>query len=155
EELAIPYRPWIEALTHYVEHAPDAVLHTHTQRHGGELTRLVPRLAERPPDLPLPRETDPETERYLLWAARLRLLRELSASEPRLLVLDDLHSGYKPTLQLLKHVVSQGQGLRALIIATYRESDLARGHPLSDALADLRGEQGVERLALKGLDEQD
>jgi tetratricopeptide (TPR) repeat protein len=56
---------------------------------------------------------------------------------------------------LLKHLVSEGQGLRALIIATYRESDLTRGHPMSAALADLRIERGVERIALRGLDEQD
>ena len=42
---------------------------------------------------------------------------------------------------------------RALLIATYRESDLARGHPLSEVLADLHREQGVERIALKGLEE--
>src|SRR5262249_8431298 len=121
----------------------------------GELTRMVPQLRERLPEVPPPRETDPETERYLLWGAVVGLLRQASASEPLMLVLDDLHWADKPTLLLLKHVVSQGQGMRALIIATYRESDLARGHPLSDTLADLRGEQGVERIALRGLEEQD
>jgi class 3 adenylate cyclase len=155
EELAIPHRPWIEALGHYVEHASEQLLHAHTERHGGELARMVPRLAERLPQVPPPRETDPETERYLLWGAVVGLLREASASEPLVLMLDDLHWADKPTLQLLKHVASQGQGLRALIIGTYRESDLARGHPLSDTLADLRGEEGVERLVLRGLEERD
>jgi class 3 adenylate cyclase/tetratricopeptide (TPR) repeat protein len=154
EELAIPYRLWIEALTHYVEYAPQAVLRAHVERHSGELTRMVPRLTERLPEVPPPRETDPETERYLLWGAVVGLLREASASEPLVLVLDDLHWADKPTLQLLKYLVSEGQGLGVLIIATYRESDLARGHPLSDALADLHREQGVERIALKGLEEQ-
>jgi len=153
EELAIPYGPWIEALSHYVEHGPEAVLCAHAERHGGELSRMVPQLRGRLPDLPLPRETDPDTERYLLWGAVVGLLREASGEEPLMLVLDDLHWADKPTLLLLKHVVSQGQGLRALIVATYRESDLARGHPLSDALADLHREQGVERIALKGLAE--
>jgi class 3 adenylate cyclase len=35
EELAIPYGPWIEALTHYVEHGPEETLRAHAQRHGG------------------------------------------------------------------------------------------------------------------------
>ncbi len=153
EELAIPYGPWIEALYHYIEHAPEAVLRAHAERHGGELMRLVPQLAERLRDLPPLRETDADTERYLLWGAVVGLLREASGQEPLVLVLDDLHWADKPTLLLLKHAVSQGQGVRVLIIATYRESDLARSHPLSDALADLHGEQGVERIALKGLDE--
>jgi class 3 adenylate cyclase/tetratricopeptide (TPR) repeat protein len=154
EELAIPYRPWIEALAHYIEHAPEQVLHAHIERHGGELTRMVPQLAERLPEAPPPRETDPETERYLLWGAVVGLLREASGGEPLVLVFDDLHWADKPTLQLLRHVTSQGQGMRALIIATYRQSDLARGHPLSDTLADLHREQGVDRIPLKGLDER-
>ena len=154
EELAIPYRPWIEALTHYVEHAPESVLRAHVERHGGELTRMVPQLKERLPQVSSPRETDPDTERYLLWGAVVGLLREASASESLVIVLDDLHWADKPTLLLLKHLVSEGQGMHCLIIAAYRESDLARGHPLSAVLADLRSEQGVERIALKGLDEQ-
>jgi class 3 adenylate cyclase/tetratricopeptide (TPR) repeat protein len=155
EELAVPYGPWIEALTHYVEHAPDQVLRAHVERHGGELTRLVPELSARGSNVPAPRETDAETERYLLWGAVVGLLQEASSAEPLALVLDDLHWADKPTLQLLKHAVAQGQGMRVLMLGTYRESDLARGHPLSDALADLRREQGVERIALKGLGEQD
>src|SRR5262249_48561425 len=31
EELAIPYRPWIEALSHYVENSPEAVLRAHAE----------------------------------------------------------------------------------------------------------------------------
>jgi predicted ATPase len=155
EELAIPYRPWIEALTHYAEQGPESVLRAHTQRHGGELVRMVPQLKARLPEVPPPRETDPDTERYLLWGAVVGLLREASASEPLVIVLDDVHWADKPTLLLLKHLVAQGQGMHCLIIATYRESDLARGHALSGALADLHREQGVERIALKGLDEED
>jgi class 3 adenylate cyclase len=155
EELGIPYGPWVEALTHYVEHGPEAMLRAHVERHGGELARLVPALRNRLDDVPPPTQADPDTERYLLLGAVLGLLREASADEPLVLVLDDLHWADKPTLLLLKHVVSQGQGARALIVATYRESDLARGHPLTDALADLHREQGVERIALKGLAEPD
>jgi class 3 adenylate cyclase len=153
EELAIPYGPWLEALAHYVEHGPEAVLRAHIERHGGELARVVPQLAERLRSIPPPRETDADTERYLLWGAVVGLLREGSRDEPLVLILDDLHWADKPTLLLLKHVVSQGQGLRALVIATYRESDLVRGHPLTEVLADLHPEQGVERIALRGLDE--
>jgi class 3 adenylate cyclase/tetratricopeptide (TPR) repeat protein len=155
EELAIPYRPWVEALSHYVEHAPEPVLRAHVERFGGELARLVPTLEDRLPDLPPPRETDPDTERYLLWGAVLGALGALCEEEPLVLVLDDLHWADKPTLLLLRHITSQGEDLRALIIATYRESDLARGHPLTDVLAALHREQGVERLMLTGLGEPD
>jgi class 3 adenylate cyclase/tetratricopeptide (TPR) repeat protein len=151
EELRVPYGPWVEALSHYVEHAPQEVLRAHIERHGGELARLVPGLRLRFPDLPPAGETDPDTERYLLWGAVVGLLREASVAEPLVLVLDDLHWADKPTLLLLKHVLIEGQGARALIIGTYRDSDLHRGHPMTEVLADLRREQGVERVAIGGL----
>ena len=37
------------------------------------------------------------------------------------------------------------------MIATYRDSDLGKDHPLTAVLADLRSLQGVQRIALHGL----
>jgi class 3 adenylate cyclase/tetratricopeptide (TPR) repeat protein len=155
EDLAAPYGPWIETLEHYIEHAPAEVLERHVQRHGGELTRLVPALARRIPDAPAPKETDPETERYMLLGAVLNLLVEASADAPIVLLLDDLHWADKPTLALLKHVVGGSASARLLVLGTYRDSELSRQHPLSDILADLRRESGVERISLGGLEERD
>ncbi len=155
EEPALPHGPWVEALTHYVEHAPEKLLRVHVEHHGGELTRLIPALGKRLADIPPPRETDPDTERHLLFGAVVGLLRVGSSEESFVVVLDDLHWADKPTLLLLKHVLSRGHGMRALIIGAYRESDLPRGHSLSEVLADLHREQRVERIALEGLEEPD
>jgi Adenylate cyclase, family 3 (some proteins contain HAMP domain) len=38
EDLGVPYQPFVEALRHYMDHAP----HPRLGRHAGELTRLVP-----------------------------------------------------------------------------------------------------------------
>ncbi len=153
EELLLPYGPWVEALSHYVEHAPQRVLQDHVARHGGELVRLVPALRARLPGVPEPRETDPDTERYLLWGAVAGLLGEAAGDLPLVLVFDDLHWADKPTLLLLRHVAAQGHGMRALVLVTYREADLAPEHPLNDTIAGLHREQGVERLTLEGLAE--
>jgi class 3 adenylate cyclase/tetratricopeptide (TPR) repeat protein len=151
EDLSAPYQPWLEALRHYVEHGPDAVLSAHVGRHGGELGRLVPGLQARVPELPAPRESDPETERYLLFGAVTGLLEAAAAEAPVVLVLDDLHWADKPTLQLMRHVVGTAPAIRLLLVGAYRESDIGRGHPLAELLADLRREDGVERIALGGL----
>jgi class 3 adenylate cyclase len=153
EELTAPYGPWVEALTHLVGQAPEDLLREHVERHGGELGRLVPALRARVPDAPAERETDPETERYLLWGAVVGILRDASSKDPMVLILDDLHWADKPSLLLLKHILVQGHDTRVLIIGTYRHADLNRGHPLTGVLADLRREQGVERLSLSGLDQ--
>jgi class 3 adenylate cyclase len=152
EEVGAPYGPWLEALGHLVDHAPDEALERHVERHGGELARLAPGLPRRVPSVPPPARTDPETERYLLFSAVVSLLEEAGAECPVVLVLDDLHWADAPTLALLKHVLCEAQAARVLVLAGYRDSDLSRRHPLTEVLADLRRVDGIERLPLRGLD---
>ncbi len=150
EELTVPYGPWLEALSHYVEHAPEEVLRAHVERYGGELGRLLPGLRARVPSLPPARSTDPDTERYLLWGAVLGLVREASERVPLVVILDDLQWADKQSVLLLRHLMVEGHGVTALIIGTYRDSELHRGHPLAEVLADLHRIEGVQRLALSG-----
>ena len=155
EELQAPYGAWIQALSHYVEHAPRDLLAEHVDRHGGELSRLVPGLGRRIPGTPAPKQTDPETERYLLFSAVAGLLDAAGGDSPVVLLLDDLHWADGPTLALLKHVLGDARPSRLLLLGTYRDSDLSGAHPLTAVLADLRRTDGVERLTLRGLGEHE
>ena len=153
EDLSAPYGPWIQALSHYVEHAPEEVLVAHVERHGGEIARLLrDALAKRVAEVPAPHQADPETERYLLFDAVVGLLQTASDHSPLLLVLDDLHWADSETLSLLKHVGASTSESAVLVLGIYRESDLDRGHPLANALADLHRLDGVERRTLDGLE---
>ena len=149
EDMGVPYQPFVEALRHYVTHAPDPRL----GRFPGELTRLVPDLTDLVPGLPEPLRSDPDTERYRLFDALGSWLSDVSADTPVLVVLDDLHWAAKPTVLLLRHVMRSDVPLRLLVVATYRDTDVGRGHPLSEGLADLRLLQGVDCLSLTGLDQ--
>jgi class 3 adenylate cyclase/tetratricopeptide (TPR) repeat protein len=155
EDLGVPFQPWVQALGHVVKEAPQRVLDAHGELFGGDLARLIPALRKRVPDLPAPRESDPETERYLLYAAVAGLLEEAGRLEPLLVILDDLHWADSPTLSLLRHLVATGSSMRVMVVGTYRDSDLSRGHPLTALLADLHREQGVERIKLTGLDSEE
>lgn len=155
EDLGVPYQPWAQALRHLVIEAPLSLLRAHVERHGGELVRLAPALAERVADVPAPRQSDQETERYFLYAAAAGLLQTAGQSEPVVLILDDLHWADGPTLSLLRHVIGAGPAARMLIVGTYRDSDLSREHRLTALLADLHRERGVHRLLLGGLEVED
>jgi class 3 adenylate cyclase len=150
EELAVPYEPWISVCSQLVEHAPSDVLERHVERHGGELGRLTRELQRRVPEVPEPESSDPETERFLLFSAVAGALVELTASMPVCLVLDDLHWADSQSVALLKHVVSSAESCALQVIVAFRDSDLARDHPLNAVLADLRRIEGVERIALQG-----
>jgi class 3 adenylate cyclase/tetratricopeptide (TPR) repeat protein len=152
EDLGVPFQPFVEALRHFVDHAPERSVRL--GRHGGELARLVPELAERLPGLAPPLRSDPETERYRLFDAVAGWLAAASAEEPMLLVLDDLQWAAKPTLLLLRHVVRFPEPRRILVLGTYRDTDLGHDHPLVEVLADLRRQGGMERLSLSGLDQR-
>src|SRR5262245_24779163 len=152
EDVGAPYGPWIQALSHYVEHAPEEVLTAHLERHGGQITRLLrDPLAERIAGVPVPQAADPETERYLLCDAVAGLLQEASNRHPLMLVLDDLHWADRETLSLVKHVAATTTDSALLLLGTYRESDLDRKHPLADVLADLHRLDGAEQRTLQGL----
>jgi class 3 adenylate cyclase/tetratricopeptide (TPR) repeat protein len=151
EDVSLPYQPFVEALRHYVEFGPETVLRAHVEQRGGELTRLVPELAERLDGVPAPQSTDPEGERYLLFGAVVGLIDQASRGAPVVLVLDDVHWSDKPSLLLLRHLIVSSDGLPLLIVVAYREAELARDHPLVDLLAALHRESGVQRVTLEGL----
>jgi class 3 adenylate cyclase len=151
EDLAVPYQPWAQALGDLVKESPQALLDAHLERHGGDLARLVPALGDRVDELPPPRQSDPETERYLLYAAAAALLEGAAEEEPLLLILDDLHWADSPTLSLMRHVVTAGAAIPVMVVGTYRDTDLSHDHPLTALLADLHREEGGERIKLTGL----
>ena len=119
---------------------------------AGELTRLLPELRDRVPGLAEPLPAEPDAERHRLFEAVVDLLAASSDNAPLVLVLDDLHWADKPSLLLFRHLLRSVTPLRMLILATYRDTDLDRSHPLADVLGDLRRESGVTRLDLMGLD---
>jgi class 3 adenylate cyclase len=151
EELSVPYEPWIEISTQIVEHAPLEVLQHHTERHGGELSRLSRSLPKRMDGLAEPQSSDPETERYLLFSAVGGLIGELAQEVPVCLVLDDLHWADAQSIALLKHLVRTVESGALLVVVTYRDSDLGKDHPLTGVLADLHRIEGTQRIALHGL----
>ncbi len=154
ENISAPFAPWIEILRHVVAHAPTELLAAHVDRHGGEITRLVPELARRVDGIPEPRTVDPETELLALFDATVNLVEAVAADAPAFMVIDDVHWADASSLGLLRHLVRRlAPAAAVLIVATYRDTDVDRGHPLSAMIGDFRRESRVERYSLRGIDE--
>ena len=86
-----------------------------------------------------------------LYDAVAHLLTRAAARRALILTLDDLHWADLGSLQLLQHVTREVSRSPVLIIGTYRDTDVDRGHPLAAALVDLNREQLIERVALRPL----
>jgi DNA-binding winged helix-turn-helix (wHTH) protein/tetratricopeptide (TPR) repeat protein len=154
EENLVAYQPFVESLTWYVRHCPEAELRSQLAAVGGgaELATLVPAVRTRIPELPRSSPVDAEAQRYQLFETVCALLAAASRARPLLLVFDDLHWADKPTLLLVRHLVRSARTAGLCIVATYRGSEVGQTHPLSEILAGLRREPAVARLVLRGFD---
>jgi class 3 adenylate cyclase len=156
EGLGVPYRPWIDAFTHLIEHAPEQLLEEHVEHHGAALARLVPALARRvSAATPDGGSGDADGERYAMLEAMCALLRDAARDQVVVLVLDDLQWADAASLQVLRHLISAANPPPLLVVGTYRDTDLTREHALTSVLADLRREPVVSRLPVRGLDDQE
>lgn len=151
EDLGVPFQPFAEALRSLLTGVSDEDLRA-LRHHASNLSRLLPEVSDRLPDLSPPVAADAEAERYSLFEAVVALLATVTVEAPVLLVLDDLHWAAKPTLLLLRHLVRADAAMRMLIVGTYRDTEVDRSHALAEVLADLRREASVVRFSISGLD---
>ncbi len=154
EDLATPYQLFAEALGHYITHVPEDDLYANVMEYGAELVPLVPALAARIPDLPPSKASDPESERFLFFAAVVGLLAKASEHQPVVVVLDDLQWADKASLLLLRYLAGSEHVTRLLLLGIYRDSELPQANALRETLGVLRQHQGFSRIRLSGLDDQ-
>jgi DNA-binding CsgD family transcriptional regulator len=148
-----PYGPFVEALEQLVRRSDDETLRdaVGTGSVGGELSRLLPDLAQRVAGLSPPAAADPDTERHRLHSAVADLLVAAGGRSPLVIVIEDAHWADTPTLLLLRHLARGGVDASALIVTTFRDTEAEMTAALSAALVELRRADGVTRLRLGGL----
>ena len=149
ELVGVPYQPFVEALRWLVAQ-PDGT--KGLGERAGEIVRLVPELANIALNLSPPLQSSPEAERLALFDAVREWIAAATQERPMLLVLDDLHWADMGTLLLLRHLIVNDPVPGLLAVATYRDTDLDRTHPLSSVLAELHRRGDVVRLSLIGLE---
>jgi DNA-binding CsgD family transcriptional regulator len=79
------------------------------------------------------------------------LTDELAAVQPTILVIEDLHWADEATLDVVTMLGRRAEIVPALVLATYRDDELAADHPLRSVLGELRAGSGARRLALAPL----
>jgi len=115
-----------------------------------ELVRLLPALGTSP----VPPPGAAEYERARLFRAFADFLADISASDPALVVLDDLHAADPASGQLLHHLARVSAG-RWQLIATYREDGLTADDPRRGLFSRLASQGLARRLELMRLPRTD
>src|SRR5215204_6600191 len=150
-----PYGPFVTALEQLVRVSDSDVLRADLGTGGGQLTRLLPDLPQRVGELPAPVPGDPHSERHRLHTAVADLLASATRHHPMLLPIEDLHWADGPTLLMLRHLARSAGNARMLLLATFRDTKTDTPGELSEALVDLSRTEGVERMALRGLSDEE
>jgi DNA-binding SARP family transcriptional activator/tetratricopeptide (TPR) repeat protein len=144
----LPYQPIIDALRERLEreNAPEDLL---DDAWLSELTRILPELRERYPDLPAA-IGDEASARSRLFEAIARLGVSLSRRKPLILVMDDLQWADAGTLELLHYLARSWRAShsRTLLLMLMREESLTRATGLRDWMSGLTRDIAVTRLAL-------
>ena len=144
----LPYQPIIDALRERLEreNAPEDLL---DDAWLVVLTRILPELRERYPDLPAI-SSDEATARSRLFEAIARLGTSLSARNPLILLMDDLQWADAGTLELLHYLARSWRTnhSRILLLILMREESLSHETGLRDWMSGLTRDIAVNRLSL-------
>jgi len=149
-EAARPFGPFAEALGEYVRTAAPEVLRGDLGLHAAPLTRLVPGLRARLPEIPEPVALEPQEERVRMLDAVAQSLLALATRVPAVLVLDDLHWADTGTVALLRHVARFASRARLMVLGAYRDVEVAAHHPLTEALGRCRARRTTCRWRWRG-----
>lgn len=149
------FQPFVEALSGYVRHAAPEQLRAEIGVSAGVFARMVPAVAERLPEIASAPYGDPEADRYRLFEGTTALLTRISERAAIVLVLDDVHWADKSTLALLRQLARGAPEARMLILGTYREADVGRGHPLRELISERHRGVPLQIVPLGGLSQEE
>jgi ATP/maltotriose-dependent transcriptional regulator MalT len=136
----LPLSPFIGALRRLIRHqGADGVTAAFPDGFGVEC--LLPELIGMQPE--------GEVSEYAsVFQELITVVERLSAHQPVLLVLDDIHEADPSTRKLLSALARTLDTARLMILATYRTEDLHRSHPLRSTLVELQRIRGVRQISL-------
>jgi DNA-binding SARP family transcriptional activator len=115
------------------------------------LATLLPELSTRIEGLPALPQIEPENERARLFGALARALAALARPRPLLLVLEDLHWAEEATIAALSFLARRLALSPIFVVATSRDDEAPRRHPLRRARHDTTNASIAHSLSLRPL----
>jgi AAA ATPase domain len=144
--------PWVQVVRAVAAERDDGPLLADLGAGARWVAQLAPELRERL-DLPEAGDLESEQARFALFDAVTVFLRNASAREPLLLLLDDLHTADLPSLLLLAFLARWLGEARVLAVTTHHEAGPRRGPEVEAVFGELT--RFGRRVELTGLEDDD
>src|SRR4029450_12731036 len=148
--------PWVQAIRRYSHNRKANEVSDIMGPGAADIAQLDSEIRQRlPAALPTPLTLEPEQARFRLFDSITTFLRNAARSRPILLILDDLQWADEPSLRLLQFLAHEIRDAHLMIVGTYRDVALERGHPLARTLAEVAREDLGHQIRLEGLSTED
>ena len=152
EQGAPPYWPWVQVIRSYIRDCDLDQLRSEMEAGAADIAEMVPEVGRRLRDLqPLPVLDSPERARFRLFDATTTFLKNAARNQPLVIILDNLHWADHPSLLLLEFSAQEVGDSPLLLVGSYRDTELVRGHQLSRSIGELAREPYFLPVQLKGL----
>jgi len=115
------------------------------------IAELLPEIRARVAGLPEVPHIDAESERLRLFESLFRCFSGLAQPRPLLLVLEDMHWAQSASITLLRSLLRRVSGVPIMIVATYRDDETPRPHPLHRLRSEARATACAQSLSLRTL----
>jgi len=147
-EPSSPFHPWVRILAALsqspdwltVQDAqPQAAADVNTLLRGGPVAQIAGA------------ELAPGEARRRLFDSIATVLRAAAASEPLLLMIDDLHATDPTSLRLIEFAARELANSKLALLLTLRSEEVSLQHPVVATLAELTRRSGMQRFMLHGL----
>jgi len=132
---APPYWPYVQPIRAYIQDVGADQLRSQMGPGAADIADVIPEVLAKLPDLEMPAVLDPDQARFRLFDSITTFFKNAAQAQPIVLVLEDLQWADKPSLLLLEFLASQMDDSQLMVLGTYRDAELTRGHPLSQTLA--------------------
>jgi DNA-binding CsgD family transcriptional regulator/tetratricopeptide (TPR) repeat protein len=152
---APPYWPWLQLLRAQLDTADTEKLGEDMGPGAADIAQIIPELSAILEGLDQPPALGPEQARFRLFFSITTFLKNVSRSQPLVLVLDDLHWADESSLLLLEFLAREISSYPIMVVGTYRDHEVTGSHPLAQTLGSLVRENNFHRVSLAGFSREE
>ena len=149
------YDPWGKIVRGYLQERDQGAAEAALGTEAARIAQAVPEIRKTLPHLGPAQEEDPNEARFQLFDAITQFLVRAAASQPLVLILDDLHHAGHASLRLLDFLTGRLRDAAILVVATYRDAELRLDPVRAAILGSLFREKHSLRRRLEGLSHAD